>query len=681
MHPNSSIRTALFSLMALGGALAPAQNAEAFCGFYVAGSNARLLNRATMVALMRDGQRTVLSMQNAYEGPVEDFAMVVPVPIVLERTNVRTLPRAVFERLEELTAPRLVEYWEQDPCAPDSIGLGALGTIGHGAGGGSGQGYGSGAGALGVRIEAQFEVGEYNIVILSARESAGLETWLRQERYNIPQGAAEVLAPYVRAGMKFFVAKVDVRRVRFENGRAVLSPLRFHYDSESFALPVRLGLLNSPGAQDLIVHILAKNERYEAANRPNAFIPTNLTVNDGVRGQFAEFYNSLFDRTLGEHPGAVVTEYSWDSASCDPCPVPALTDSELATLGADVLPSTSSVVQQSQLRPGAPTMVMVPMVRLAPATVTGPLAPEVVRRVMIRNINQLRFCYEQGLTRNANLVGRVVERFTIANNGTVTASQTAHTTLNDGGVEQCVASAVRRWMFPEAASPVTVEVPINFRKEMQRSLFGGGIGGRFGLGGLSGFVLTRLHARYGRELNDDLVFRPASAVQGGREVRDPNGELELGARPATYGTNTFQARYAIRHGWTGPIQCANPRRGVWGGPPGGEHPAPRSARGLGFAGRGITGAALSSLIASGADGGAAISASANGATPSPAMDAGATSARPTPMNSSSPSSALAPARASGCSVPNGHGRFTLGSSLVALGLAMVSLARRARAKR
>ncbi|MFO0558073.1 MAG: DUF2330 domain-containing protein [Polyangiales bacterium] len=676
MRPNSSIRTALFSLLALSGALAPTTDAEAFCGFYVAGSNARLLNRATMVALMRDGQRTVLSMQNAYEGPVEDFAMVVPVPIVLERANVRTLPRAVFERLEELTAPRLVEYWEQDPCAQDSIGLGALGTLGRGAGGGSGQGYGSGAGALGVRIEAQFEVGEYNIVILSARDSAGLDTWLRQERYNIPQGAAEVLAPYVRAGMKFFVAKVDVRRVRFENGRAVLSPLRFHYDSESFALPVRLGLVNSPGAQDLIVHILAKNERYEAANRPNAFIPTNLTVNDGVRGQFAEFYNSLFDRTLGEHPGAVVTEYSWDSASCDPCPVPALTDSELATLGADVLPSTSSVVQQSQSGPGAPAMAMVPMARLAPATVTGPLAPEAVRRVMLRNINQLRFCYEQGLARNPNLVGRVVERFTVANNGTVSASQIAQTTLNDRAVEQCVASATRRWMFPATASPVTVEVPINFSQEMQSARFASGIGGRFRFGALPGFVLTRLHARYGSELNDDLVFRPASAVQGGREVRDPNGELELGARPAMYGGNTFQARYAIRHGWTGPIQCANPRRGVWGGPPGGERPATRSARGLGFAGRGLTGAALSSLIASGADG---------GATPSPAMDAGATSARPTPNNSSAPasapSSAPAPARASGCSVPSGHGRFTLGSSLAALGLAMVSLARRSRARR
>jgi hypothetical protein len=66
--------------------------------------------------------------------------------------------------------------------------------------------------------------------------------------------AERLLRPYVQGGSKFFVAKVDVKKVRFENGQAMLSPLRFHYDSDTFALPVRLGLANSAGTQDLIVH-------------------------------------------------------------------------------------------------------------------------------------------------------------------------------------------------------------------------------------------------------------------------------------------------------------------------------------------------------------------------------------------------------------------------------------------
>ena len=66
--------------------------------------------------------------------------------------------------------------------------------------------------------------------------------------------------------MKFFVAKVDPQKVSSRHGQAALSPLRFHYDSEQFKLPVRLGLINSGGKQDLIVHILARGKRYEVAN-------------------------------------------------------------------------------------------------------------------------------------------------------------------------------------------------------------------------------------------------------------------------------------------------------------------------------------------------------------------------------------------------------------------------------
>jgi MYXO-CTERM domain-containing protein len=152
-----------------------------------------------------------------------------------------------------------------------------------------------------------------------------------------------VLRPYVAAGMKFFVAKVDVKKVQFNpKGQAMLSPLRFHYDSETFNLPVRLGLLNSSGAQDLIVHILARS-RFELANYPNVTIPTNIEVKDGVRGSFGQFYVSLFDATLAHNPKAIVTEYAWQANNCDPCPVQPLQVEELSTLGADVLPSVGQI--------------------------------------------------------------------------------------------------------------------------------------------------------------------------------------------------------------------------------------------------------------------------------------------------------------------------------------------------
>ncbi len=321
----------------LGLLLGLPREAEAFCGFYVAGADAALYNDATMVVLMRDGKRTILSMQNDYQGPPEDFALVVPVPVVLQEGDVKVLPPELFEHVDKLAAPRLVEYWEQDPCEARKLHEGRMREELEGVTAGA-----PGRGELGVKIEAKFVVGEYEVVVLSAEDSIGLDSWLRQENYNIPAGAEPVLRPYVEGGMKFFVAKVDVDKVEFvdkpDGGkRAMLSPLRFHYDTDEFTLPIRLGLINAHGPQDLLVHILAPNQRYEAANYSNVTIPTNLVVEDQTREHFGQFYVSLFDHTLAQDPKAVVTEYAWSASSCDPCPDPPLTLEELVLLGADTL--------------------------------------------------------------------------------------------------------------------------------------------------------------------------------------------------------------------------------------------------------------------------------------------------------------------------------------------------------
>ena len=91
-------------------ALRPAP-AHAFCGFYIDGAGKDMFAEATQVVLMRDGTRTVLSMQNNYQGPTSDFAMVVPVPVVLQKENVKTLTREVFDHVDQLDAPRLVDLW------------------------------------------------------------------------------------------------------------------------------------------------------------------------------------------------------------------------------------------------------------------------------------------------------------------------------------------------------------------------------------------------------------------------------------------------------------------------------------------------------------------------------------------------------------------------------------------
>jgi hypothetical protein len=347
---------------ALATALA-ASHAEAFCGFYVSGSSAGLTNKATRAALMRSGTRTVLTMSNDYDGPPEDFAMVVPVPVVLSRDNVRTLPHDVFDHLEALTAPRLVEYWEQDPCPQQGRGeVDRLVQSMPGVAITSLESAVSEDVERHVRVEARFAVGEYEVVVLSADESSALESWLRGNRYNIPRGASDALAPYVRGGWKFFVARVDLARAqRRPGGGARLSPLRMQYDSEEFRLPVRLGLLNAPpGPQDLIVYVLHPSARFEVTNYRNVFIPTNLDLVEGARDRFSSLYGALFDATV-ESAGkrAVVTEYAWSTGGCDPCPSPPLDANDLATLGTDAIADfngSSMVVTRLHARYNAATL-------------------------------------------------------------------------------------------------------------------------------------------------------------------------------------------------------------------------------------------------------------------------------------------------------------------------------------
>lgn len=425
---------ALAALLTLSGAALAPSRADAFCGFYVSGADAKLFNNATQVVLMRDGTRTVLSMQNNYQGPPENFAMVVPVPIVLQKENVKTLPAEIFARVDRLSAPRLVEYWEQDPCTPryppsPTVDILSVAETGSAEEESEPRHYG-------VKIEAKFSVGEYDILILSAQDSTGLDAFLRTNGYKIPSGAEPYLRPYVMSGSKFFVAKVDVSKVQLKDGQAMLSPLRFHYDAEAFNLPVRLGLINSAGAQDLIVNVLAR-DRYEVANYDNFAIPTNIDVSDSAKDQFGAFYAALFDRMLELHPRAVITEYAWSAGSCDPCPEPPLAPSDIATLGADALPAVQSNVA--------------------------------------------------------------------------------------GG-----------------------EVPPEFANY---------------------FTLTRLHVRYKRDsLGEDLIFRAAPGIVGGQGVPGPKGELDRSVRASGGSSSGFQGRYIIRHPWTGPITCADPQRGIWGGP-------------------------------------------------------------------------------------------------------------------
>src|SRR5258705_13391393 len=148
---------------ALAVTLAPT-TADAFCGFYINGAGGEMFNNATQVVMMRQGTRTVLAMQNNYQGPVQDFAMVVPVPVVLHEADVKTLPKEVFAKVDTMSSPRLVEYWEANPCRVDYYDEDDRPQRSMRKKSKMASDDADSAKDYGVTIEAKFEVGEYQIV-------------------------------------------------------------------------------------------------------------------------------------------------------------------------------------------------------------------------------------------------------------------------------------------------------------------------------------------------------------------------------------------------------------------------------------------------------------------------------------------------------------------------------------
>jgi hypothetical protein len=304
--------------------------AAAFCGFYVAKADSKLFNKSSKVVLTRDGNQTAITMASDYEGEPKEFAVVIPVPTFIERKQIGVVDTKTIDHLDAYTAPRLVEYTDEDPCRPMMAVASVRGVPRPMAM----MVQRAGDRYAGVTVEASYDVAEYDVSILSANESNGLVNWLTDNGYKIPDGATAVLGSYIKQNMRFFVAKVNRERMQLI-GNGYLRPLQVRYETAKFMLPLRLGTVNANGPQDLLVYALTRKGRVEAANYRTVKLPTGMDVPLYVKAEFGKFYKAMFDHAVErENMRAVFVEYAWDMGWCDPCAAEPLSNKELVELGA-----------------------------------------------------------------------------------------------------------------------------------------------------------------------------------------------------------------------------------------------------------------------------------------------------------------------------------------------------------
>jgi hypothetical protein len=332
MHSFPTVATVGCLLSVMPGA------AHGFCGTYVGTPGSTLTNEASTVVLARQGNTTTVTLANDFEGDLDEFALIVPVPQVLQAHQVGTVDAELFDWLENYTKPRVVSYSCEDAMAVE-----------HRGGTGAGCGFAVGGAALGcsamdaspngsfdsdggqpgdwadtadgVNVEAFFNAAEYDIFILSAEGADGLTTWLDKNNFAIPSGGEDIMQEYIDGGSYFMAAKINAQRV---SGRQWLSPLQWSYESPFFGLPVRIGTISSAGVQEVNVYTITAGGAGETGI--SNYAEMKLDDECMYPGDEYDSFSSFYEDYVPEHADRAEwqLEYSWplySTQKCDPCTV------------------------------------------------------------------------------------------------------------------------------------------------------------------------------------------------------------------------------------------------------------------------------------------------------------------------------------------------------------------------
>ncbi|MFO0593381.1 MAG: DUF2330 domain-containing protein [Polyangiaceae bacterium] len=471
----------------------------------------------TRVFIVREEGRSLLAIAPTVRGPAKPLAIVIPVPPEAA-SSVRAASITTLERTDKLTAPRLDEAWELDPCElhPDQ------------------QQAPSGAAAATSAAPAApampAKEADFDLQLIAPSDAAQAPKWLTDHGYKLPDGAEAALAAVTAKGdMALLVARIDGARLTFDKEQARVPPLGFVMPT-AYKLPLALTAVGAKGPHDTVIDVLAAGGlRVEAANMLNLAAPTNLDVTEEAKGNADGLFRAVIDHAVEKTPGAAITEYAWPAASCDRCePGTAFAAADLLALGVDRLPSAEDGSQRE-------VMIDVPE-----SLARAPEGPPELRRGLLT-------CYANTLRDMAGLAGDASVEVKTGDGGAVTSTR-----IKDASAEalgKCVEEAARAVKLdkPNATDVIKVKFALVSRKY------------------LGEMTLTRLRVRNSPGKGGDLELRPAAAIEGGRE-EGPEGKAEQKVYFAEH-ANNFRERAVIRHPWTGPVACDNPKRGAWGPKP------------------------------------------------------------------------------------------------------------------
>lgn len=308
------------------------------CPTVATGTPNELTYDVAKTAIVRQGNKTSFTVSINPEGSPQSFALVMPVPGDLLADELGIVDSEVFGRLDGQTGlltmadagcwPPYDGY--ESPCWDEEYADAAGGT------GGSDGSDGSGGGAYGdVEIEGEYTVGSYDITVLSASESADLFRWLNDNGYYVAEATVPVIQEYLDEGMNFLAARVS-EEAEGADGTA-LTPLKIAYESEIFAIPIKLAAATSPGQQDMLIYAItdADDGRVGISNYDDLGVTDACIWNfEDPNVSFGDFYEQRFAAAWQE-AGEIGWQTEWAGVNwdCNPCSGYQISEQDLADLG------------------------------------------------------------------------------------------------------------------------------------------------------------------------------------------------------------------------------------------------------------------------------------------------------------------------------------------------------------
>lgn len=249
------------------------------------------------VIVFEDGRETLI-LQTRYAGEQADFAWVIPTPTLVQRADFTTADPRVFDQLFYLTEPTGTLIGAKD----DGVGC----ACGGGQSGGD-----VGRDGSGVNVWDEFSVDEYQVLVLSAEDSADLAGWLTARDYHLPDGAGPVLQSYQARNWHFVAVRLTAARSPVAAGAPAsaaasapeLKPLAISFDTDTPVFPLHISSLSSSRTEEtsVLLYVIAPR-RVEVAN----YRTTEISTKGWTGDYFPRFYEGRFRQAIGSPPGFAV---------------------------------------------------------------------------------------------------------------------------------------------------------------------------------------------------------------------------------------------------------------------------------------------------------------------------------------------------------------------------------------